>query len=103
MSGTTQSRIVDLEDDLAMLTDTLEEVLRASGDPADQKYIDIKDRATDALSRARERLEKTADNLYYQTRNAVYRTDDYVHQKPWQGVGIGAAVGLVVGLLLARR
>ncbi|EFH4880825.1 TPA: protein ElaB, partial [Escherichia coli] len=27
----------------------------------------------------------------------------YVHEKPWQGIGVGAAVGLVLGLLLARR
>jgi ElaB protein len=26
-----------------------------------------------------------------------------VHEKPWQGVGIGATAGLVLGLLLARR
>jgi len=26
-----------------------------------------------------------------------------VHEKPWQGIGIGAAAGLFVGLLLARR
>ncbi|EFH3066523.1 glycine zipper domain-containing protein, partial [Streptococcus anginosus] len=26
-----------------------------------------------------------------------------VHEKPWQGIGVGAAVGLVLGLLLARR
>jgi len=25
-----------------------------------------------------------------------------VHEKPWQGVGIGAAAGLVLGLLLRR-
>ena len=24
-------------------------------------------------------------------------------KKPWQGIGVGAAVGLVLGLLLARR
>ncbi|HDI5924377.1 TPA: DUF883 family protein, partial [Escherichia coli] len=28
---------------------------------------------------------------------------DYVHEKPWQGIGVGAAVALVLGLLLARR
>ena len=61
------------DDDLTLLSETLEEVLRSSGDPADQKYIELKARA------------------------------DYVHEKPWQGIGVGAAVGLVLGLLLARR
>ncbi|MDU1266888.1 MAG: hypothetical protein E6962_04855 [Escherichia coli] len=55
-----------IDDDLTLLSETLEEVLRSS-------------------------------------KQAVYRADDYVHEKPWQGIGVGAAVGLVLGLLLARR
>ncbi|MBF8043338.1 DUF883 family protein, partial [Klebsiella pneumoniae] len=31
------------------------------------------------------------------------RADDYVRENPWTGVGIGAAVGLVLGVLLSRR
>ncbi len=30
-------------------------------------------------------------------------TAEYVHHKPWQAVGIAAGIGLVVGLLCARR
>ncbi len=29
--------------------------------------------------------------------------DKYVRENPWTGVGIGAAVGLVLGVLLTRR
>jgi len=34
-----------LDDDLRMLTETLEEVLKSSGDKADEKYIQVKARA----------------------------------------------------------
>ena len=30
-------------------------------------------------------------------------TDDYVHDNPWQAIGVAAAVGFVVGLLMTRR
>lgn len=30
-------------------------------------------------------------------------TDDYVHDKPWQSVGIAAAAGILIGAWLARR
>jgi len=49
------------------------------------------------------RVSNASDNYYYRAKQAVYRADDYVHEKPWQGIGVGAAVGLVLGLLLARR
>lgn len=38
-----------------------------------------------------------------QTREMAGRADDYVRDNPWTGVGIGAAVGVVLGVLLARR
>ncbi|OAT34090.1 ElaB family protein [Buttiauxella brennerae ATCC 51605] len=92
-----------LDDDLTLLSETLEEVLRSSGDPADQKYIELKERAEQALSEVKARVSSASDNYYYRAKQAVYRADDYVREKPWQGVGVGAAAGLVLGLLLARR
>lgn len=92
-----------LDDDLTLLSETLEEVLRSSGDPADQKYIELKERAEAALSEVKARVSSASDNYYYRAKKAVYRADDYVREKPWQGIGVGAAAGLVLGLLLARR
>jgi len=92
-----------IDDDLTLLSDTLEEVLRASGDPADQKYVELKARAENALHDVKLRVSRASDAYYYRARKAAYRADDYVHEKPWQGIGVGAAVGLVVGLLLTRR
>ncbi|EBA5084542.1 stress response protein ElaB [Salmonella enterica] len=92
-----------VDDDLTLLSETLEEVLRSSGDPADQKYIELKARAEQALEEVRNRVSQASDSYYYRAKQAVYKADDYVHEKPWQGIGVGAAVGLVLGLLLARR
>ena len=44
-----QSWDTRIDDDLALLSETLEEVLRSSGDPADQKYIELKARAEQRL------------------------------------------------------
>lgn len=35
------------------------------------------------------------------TREAAVNTDHYVHENPWQVVGIAAGLGFVLGLLLA--
>lgn len=92
----------NFDDDLTLLSDTLEEILASSGDPADQKYIELKMRAEQALDDVRARVSRASDNYYYRAKQAVYRADDYVREKPWQGVGIGAAAGLVLSLLLRR-
>lgn len=92
-----------IDDDLELLSETLEEVLRSSGDPADQKYVELKARAERALEEVKNRVSHASDSYYYRAKQAVYKADDYVHEKPWQGIGAGAAVGLGLGLLLARR
>ena len=92
-----------IDDDLELLSETLEEVLRSSGDPADQKYVELKARAERALEEVKNRVSHASDSYYYRAKQAGYKADDYVHEKPWQGIGAGAAVGLVLGLLLARR
>jgi ElaB/YqjD/DUF883 family membrane-anchored ribosome-binding protein len=34
---------------------------------------------------------------------AGHATDEFVHDNPWQSIGIAAGVGLVLGLLVSRR
>lgn len=92
-----------LDDDLTLLSETLAEVLRSSGDPADQKYIELKQRAEQALLAVKERVSKASDSYYYRAKKTVCGADDYVHEKPWHSVGIAAAAGLILGLLLVRR
>lgn len=92
-----------LDDDLTLLTETLEEVLKSSGDPTDQKYIELKTKAEQALHDVKSRVSQASDSYYYRAKQAAYRADYYVHEKPWQGIGIGATAGLIMGLLLAHR
>ncbi|SQC91133.1 Bacterial protein of uncharacterised function (DUF883) [Cedecea neteri] len=91
-----------LDDDLALLSDTLEEVLRASGDPADQKYIELKEKAEQALNDVKARISNASDTYYYRTKKRYTAPMITCTKSPWQGIGIGAAVGLVIGLLLRR-
>jgi ElaB/YqjD/DUF883 family membrane-anchored ribosome-binding protein len=37
------------------------------------------------------------------TREAAENTDQYVHENPWKVVGIAAAFGFVLGLIMAPR
>ncbi len=87
-----------------------------------QKFVEdieelIKETSTltgDELARASEKLrERVAlaklstsvmgGVLAGQATKAAAATDEYVNAQPWTAVGISAAVGLILGLLLARR
>lgn len=91
-----------IDDDTELLSETLEEVLRSSGDPADQKYR-VKSESRTGVRRGEKSRQPRFGQLLLSREKAVCRADDYVHDKPWRGIGVGATVGLVMGLLLARR
>ena len=93
----------DLRAELKNLADTLEEVLNSSTDKSKEELGKLRSKAESVLKDSRVRLSDTSDAIVKQTRETAARADEYVRENPWTGVGIGAAVGLVVGLLLSRR
>ncbi len=36
-------------------------------------------------------------------RHAASATNEYVHEQPWKSISIGAGIGLLLGIVLARR
>ncbi|PWC15992.1 stress response protein ElaB [Brenneria corticis] len=97
-----QPEEIRIDDDLKLLTETLDEVLRYTGDQADKAYLDLKKNAEKALLEVKARIGAT-DSYYARAKQVADKADVYVHDKPWHGIGIGATVGLVLGLLLAKR
>jgi ElaB/YqjD/DUF883 family membrane-anchored ribosome-binding protein len=43
------------------------------------------------------------DELTAKAKAVVADADAYVHEKPWQSIGIAAGLGLLIGLLISRR
>ncbi len=93
-----------LRAELKSLADTLEEVLNSSADKSKEEVEQAAfESGAGALKESRSRLGDTGDKLASQTKQIAGQADDYVRDNPWTGVGIGAAVGVVLGVLLARR
>ena len=88
-----------LRAELKSLSDTLEEVLSSSGEKSKEELSKIRSKAEQALKQSRYRLGETGDAIAI----AAARADEYVRENPWTGVGIGAAIGVVLGVLLSRR
>jgi ElaB/YqjD/DUF883 family membrane-anchored ribosome-binding protein len=55
------------------------------------------------VAAARAFVEEMPGTISDRARNTVKVADDYVREQPWQTVGVGAAVGLLIGFLLGRR
>jgi ElaB/YqjD/DUF883 family membrane-anchored ribosome-binding protein len=62
----------------------------------------------DDLARAKAKLAKESVGeatvaLSDRARHAAQVTNDYVHEQPWKSITMGAAFGLLLGVVLCRR
>ncbi|WP_189482425.1 DUF883 family protein [Alishewanella tabrizica] len=104
----------DLQKELKLIADTLEELLQNSSDKPKAEVEKLKAKAEDMLKNTRTKLanatEKLSEALHHTEETVTAKaqhvsdsTNEYVQKNPWTSVGIGAAVGLVLGVLLSKR
>lgn len=90
----------DIDQDVTLLADTLDEVLQSSGAKTKDELEKIRGKAEGVLRDARARFSGNG-SLKQHARDAADQATNYVKDNPWHGVG--AAVGIVLGVLLGRR
>lgn len=96
-SQTNKERLMQEIASVAAETEQLmQHAASAAGDQSDALRASVEKR----FHELQDRFIALRNQVTEQTRHAVQVTDTYVHDKPWQAVGIAAATGLVVGALL---
>jgi ElaB/YqjD/DUF883 family membrane-anchored ribosome-binding protein len=106
MSESTTSNVTAQEKlvtDIRAVISDAEEILLATADQTGEKIASLRARIKERMLDARIRLDAAEEVLIEKTRAAARATDDYVHENPWQAVGIGAGIGFLLGLVLGRR
>ncbi|MDP3652477.1 MAG: DUF883 domain-containing protein [Rhodoferax sp.] len=91
-----------VEDFGAMLTEA-ETLLKRSGNESGDTARELRSEVEAKLLAAKLRLQELEGVAIDGAKAAKKATNEYVHANPWQSIGIAAAVGLVVGLLMNRR
>lgn len=63
----------------------------------------VKTRLGARVIAAKKSVEEMSAVITGRARNTVTATNGYVHDQPWQAIGIAAALGVLIGFVLARR
>jgi len=92
-----------LMDDLQMVVADAEALMQATASQAGEGAVAARARIQKSLQVVKERLVNAEDAVIERTKEAAKATDEYVHDNPWKAIGITAALGLIAGMLIARR
>lgn len=103
MARTTANEQDSLMAEFQALVSETERLLQDSAELAGEEAEALRIQVGDSLKRARDSLHNAEQLLRGRGQEAVAATEAYVVEHPWHALGIAAGVGLIIGLLAARR
>ncbi|WP_373990594.1 YqjD family protein [Duganella sp. BuS-21] len=92
-----------LMDDMQQVIDEAEQWLADSARDEPSISSEARARFDDSLRTARSDLHKLEDSFLAYSRDTAASVDVYVRDNPWRAASIGAAVGVLLGVLIARK
>lgn len=85
------------------LVQDAQELFREAGLATGEKAEELRARGMVLLEAAMDKAHDLQTVAVERGKVAAKSTDEFVHQHPWPSVAISAGVGLLVGLLIARK
>jgi ElaB/YqjD/DUF883 family membrane-anchored ribosome-binding protein len=98
-STTTDKLVADLRN----LVADAEELLKATASQAGDKIGVARQKIEQSLVEGKKALADAEKTLVKKSKECAEIADDYVRENPWSAIGIAAAVGLALGLLIRGK
>jgi ElaB/YqjD/DUF883 family membrane-anchored ribosome-binding protein len=89
--------------DFSTVIEDTEELLQATANQASEKVVAARARVQESIKAAKQKIGDTQGLAVEKAKATVAATDDYVRANPWQMIGVAAAVGALIGMLISRR
>jgi ElaB/YqjD/DUF883 family membrane-anchored ribosome-binding protein len=93
----------DIASDLKQMVGDAEQLLKKAGQAGSREYDSALRKATEQLRRAKDEFLRLEGEAVLQAKYVSRLADQQVHQHPYVAMGLAASVGVLVGMLIARR
>ncbi len=98
--GIKKSQLIDEFNELLVDAEAL---LTATASQTGDKIVELRSKVGESIRVAKENMCEMETAVLQQTKAAAKATDAYVHENPWQSVGVAMSVGFVIGWLMKRH
>jgi ElaB/YqjD/DUF883 family membrane-anchored ribosome-binding protein len=89
--------------DFKTVISDIEVLLKEASGQLGDKASGLKEKLNEGVQKAKRQLDELESTAKEKGREAMRVTDGFVHDRPWESVGIGFGIGVLVGILLNRR
>ncbi|MFC3607072.1 DUF883 family protein [Stutzerimonas tarimensis] len=91
-----------LVDEFHTLIADAERLLKFTQGSTDSQASELREKVNENISRAKSMLHEREEDVRGQCQVYMQSTEEYVHSRPWQALGIAAGVGFLLGLVTRR-
>lgn len=100
MENTSKDKLIT---DMKVVMGDVEDLLKAATAATGETAVALREKAAGKLKVATEKLTALQEAALLKGKQAARKTDDLVHAHPWRAVGVAAAAGFLIGLLVNRK
>jgi ElaB/YqjD/DUF883 family membrane-anchored ribosome-binding protein len=98
-----ESNINTVRSDLKTLMKDAQELFEEAATSSGSKAEELRAKGMKLLDSAIDGAHHFQQAAVEKGKKIAHDTDTYVHENPWRAIGISAAVGVLIGMLIARR
>lgn len=98
-----ENRKNELLDDVRGVLKEAETLYQSAVDDGTAEAKELKEKLREQLDKAKKQYASLESTVTDKAKEAAKQTDVLVHEKPYQALGIAAAAGLILGVLLSRK
>ena len=99
-SGAARDKLMD---GLKTAIGEAENYLGEAGEQVGEKASEVRARFEDTLRTAKTDLRKLEDSVIARSNELAQSANVYVRENPWRAVTLGAAIGILAGVLISRK
>lgn len=101
MMERTAAETAALAEELRNVMQQAEKLVVALSEDRDAALVELRERISLALAEGKKRLADVEDQARLLEDSASRAADQFVRDNPWTAVGVGAAIGLILGAWLS--
>ncbi|MFC5473814.1 DUF883 family protein [Paraherbaspirillum soli] len=98
-----ESNLKLISNDIKTLIKDAQTLLQAAAALPGEKAEEVRNRAMRLLDTALAKAQEAQTSVLDAGKEMAVSADDYVKENPWRAIATAAGVGLLVGVILARK